>query len=826
MLITVKYLSLIRSFFLLLLVNLTFVVSVNAQKTIVSGKVFDKDTKEPLPFVNLVFKDSKVGTSTDLDGNFRIETYYATDTLTASAVGYGKLKLAVEMDKTQTLDFAMTSGIEIETVTIKYDKKDENPAHPIMRNVVRNKRINNREKLEAYEYETYNKIEFDVNNINEDFKNKRVMRPFQFVFDNIDSSEAKPFLPLFMTESLSSFYYRKNPKSSKEIIKATKVSGVKNESVSQFLGDMYQNVNVYDNYIQAFGKSFISPVTDYWQISYKYFLVDSAIIDNKYKCYKIHFKPRRESELTFIGDMWIHDTTYAVKQIEATISGDANINFINEFSVYQEYNQVEKEVWMLTNDKLVVDFYVSNKAIGFYGRKTTSYKDFNINKPQGDAFYKGADNIIVHDSANKQSDEFWNEARHMELSENEKNIYSMVDTIKQIPAFRTYVDIISLVITGYKVWGKFEVGPYFNTYSWNVIEGHRFRLGGRTSNDFSTRLMLEGYLAYGTKDEKFKYNAAFLYFLSKNPRQFIGANYSKDVQQLGQGDNAWRQDNLITSLFRRNPANQLNGFEETNLYYEREWIKGFSTRLTLSERRIWALGDLDFGQDSEGGRNPNIQTSEVSLHTRFAYKEKFVSGEFNRVSLGSKYPVIQVRYNAGLKGVLDSEYEYHKVRLNIRDKTVINPIGYTEWLVEGGKIWGTLPFPLLELHNGNETYTYDVTAFNLMNFYEFVSDEYVSFAVTHHFDGLFLNKIPLMRKLKWREVASSKGVMGNLSSANKAEASFPEGLNSLTKPYFEAGLGIENIFRLIRIDGLWRLSYLDNPDITRFGIRGTLQFSF
>ncbi len=562
-------------------------------------------------------------------------------------------------------------------------------------------------------------------------------------------------------------------------------------------------------------------------LSYKYFLTDSSLIDDRYWCYKIHFKPRRESELTFIGDMWIHDTTYAVKQIEATISGDANINWINEFSVYQEYNQVSKEVWMLTTDKLVIDFTASNRTMGFYGRKTASYRNFHINQPKVDAFYNGVDNIIVDDSANLHSEEFWEESRHMDLSENEKNIYAMVDTIRQIPAFRTYVDIIQLVVTGYKVWGNVEIGPYFNLYSWNQIEGHRFRFGGRTSNDFSKRLMIEGYTAYGTRDEKFKYGAGFQYFLSKKPRQLVGARYRWDVEQLGQGDNAWRNDNILASFLRRNPANQLNGYQEFKVFYEREWFNGFSNRLELNRREIWGLGDLSFRPpEINGPRDGRITTSEITLHSRFAYKEKFVSGEFNRVSLGAELPILQARYSLGLKDVFNSEYNYHILRINLRDKTVINPIGYSEWIVEGGKIWGQLPYPLLELHNGNETYAYDLSAFNLMNFYEFVSDEYVSFSLTHHFNGLFLNKIPLMKKLKWREVASIRGVAGNLDDKNRAELPFPNDLFSLSQPYYEAGVGIENILKILRVDGLWRLSYLDNPDVTQFGVRGTLQFTF
>lgn len=825
----------LRLAFVRLLCTLAFVVAgvaAWAQTTVVSGRVFDAETKEPLPFVNVSFKGSKIGTITDIDGNYSLETYYATDSLTASFVGYKPHTKAIKRDKQQVVDFPLTAGsIELQEVTIKYEKT-ENPAHPIIRRVIRNKKINNREKLSAYEYEVYNKIEFDINNINEEFKERRVMRPFDFVFDHIDSSEAKPFLPIFITEALSKYHYRKNPKAEKEIVEAARVSGVENESVSQFLGDMYQNVNIYDNYINAFGKSFVSPISDFGFFSYRYYLLDSAKIDNRYWCYKIKFQPKRKHELTFDGEMWIHDTTYAVKQIQATISGQANINWINEFRVRQEYNQVAPEVWMLTNDQLIVDFYVSNKTVGFYGRKTSSYKDFEVNKPRDESFYSGPDNIVIADSARDKSDEFWQTARHDTLSENEQLIYHLVDTIKDVPAFRTYVDIIQLAISGYYVWGNVELGPYFTTYSFNQVEGSRFRFGGRTSNDFSTRLELSGYLAYGIRDERFKYGAAFRWFVkkSKKPRLILGGRYENDIQQLGQGDNALQEDNIIASVFRRNPATKLNGYEIGEAYLDWEPFQGFTTRVTARSNRIWPLGTLVFERtDAEGITTPvnNIQTTEVNLLTRFAYKEKFVAGEFDRISLGTEYPIVAAQYAYGIPNALGGEYEYHKLRLSVRDKLKLNPFGYSDIVAEAGKIWGTLPYPLLELHNGNETYSYDETAFNLMNFFEFVSDEYASLSVTHHFNGLFLNKIPLMNKLKWREVASVKGVWGRLSDDNRTELDFPTTLHTLgAKPYWEGGVGIENILKVLRIDVLWRGAYLDNPGIAKWGIRGMFVFQF
>ncbi|NQV51791.1 MAG: carboxypeptidase-like regulatory domain-containing protein [Flavobacteriales bacterium] len=802
-----------------------------AQKTIVTGKVLDAASGEPLPFVNVFFKDSKIGTASDINGYYRIETYYPTDSLVASMVGYSRIAHKVKEDLAQVVDFKMpVSGIALGEVMVVGDRKEKDPALEIMKRVVRNKKANNREKLDAYEYSVYNKIEFDMNNIGEDFKNRRVMRPFEFIFENIDStSEEKPFLPIFLTESKSHYFYTRTPKNSKELIEATKVAGIKNESVSQFLGDMYQNTNIYDNYIGAFGKSFVSPIADLGNLSYKYFLLDSAVLDNRYKCYKIAFLPRRKGEMVFEGEMWVHDTTFAVKQIEATIRKDANINWINGFKVYHEYNQVAPEVWMLTKENVVVDFNVSEKAVGFYGRKTTIYDDFTINEPKDEAFFQAFSNIEVAEDANEKSSGYWEEQRPEELSATESQIYQMVDTIQHIPAFRTYVDIITLFVTGYKEFKYVDLGPYFTFVSYNQIEGLRLRVGGKTNADFSTRLEFSGYIAYGLKDQLIKYSGGNRIFLSKKPRQILSLSHRRDLEQLGVSANAWQTDNILSSVFRRTPNNQLNAFEEYKIGYDIEFLPGWSAAIGFNRRDIWSVGSIPFQQEASDGtlRNINrLSTSEVRVSTRVALGEKFLNGELDRVSLGTKNPIIRAEAAFGIKGFLSGEYEYQRVSINLQDRIEFNPIGMSDITLEVGKIWGRLPFPLLQLYSGNETYFYDAYAYNLMNFYEFVGDQWASVFWVHHFNGLLFNKLPLFRKLKWREVASMRAAIGDLSDKHSSEMVFPQDLFNLDKPYVEVGAGIENILKIFRVDALWRLTYLNNPDVVPFGIRTTFQIDF
>ncbi|MBU2649288.1 MAG: hypothetical protein KKA81_00005, partial [Bacteroidetes bacterium] len=640
----------------------------------------------------------------------------------------------------------------------------------------------------------------------------------------------KAYLPIFLTETLSDFYYSSDPPGKVEVIKASKISGVENESITQFLGDLYQNVNIYDNYITLFEKNFVSPIANFGLGYYKYYLIDSAYIGNKW-CYQMMFKPRRKQELTFTGEMWIHDTTFAVKKVEMTIADDANLNFVNELGIRQEFDRVDGKQWMITKDYIVVDFNVienSKRTVGFFGHRTTMYKDFVFNQPKEKQFYNVPVDVVVKEDARSKDDEFWSDARHEDLSEKEEGIYEMVDSIKNVPLFRSYVDFFYMAFNGYLKWGNVEIGPYYKMASYNEIEGLRLRLGGRTSNKFSTKLMLTGHLAYGTADDQFKYNLGFLYLYSKNPRRGFSAEYTYDIEQLGSSINAFSEDNLFSSFFRRNPANKLSMVQEFDTYYEHEWFPGFSNTLNLIHRRVYPVGDTRFVIYENGTTTvkSSLITSEVRLDTRFAYKEKFVMGEFERISLGTNYPVLSLSYGYGIPGLLNGEYEYHRLQLGVRQWFNLFSFGWSKYIFETGRIWGTLPYPLLKMLPGNETFLFDEYAYNLMNYYEFLTDAYISLYYTHHFDGLILNKIPLMRKLKWRTVAHARGVIGNLSDENKNYSEFPGVLSDLEKPYYEAGVGIENIFKIFRVDAIWRLTHREESNGDNFALFLSFWFSF
>jgi hypothetical protein len=815
-----------------------------SQVTKIMGTVTDKKSNEPIPFVTIAFKGTQTGTTTDFNGTYSLEVKKAGDSVSASCLGYIPVAKKVIKNKFQVIDFELSSvSLTLQEVVIKPGK---NPAEIILEKIIKNKKFNDENSIDYYQYEVYNKVQIDVNNITDRVERSKLFKSFNFIFNYVDTSSVngKRYLPIFISEVISDYYHRKSPKTNREIVKATRNSGIDNKSITQFLGNLYLNINIYDNYIKLLDKNFISPVSDFGLGFYKYYLLDSSYIGNKW-CYKIMFKPRRKQELTFTGNMWVNDSSWAVRKVNLRIADDANINFVNDIVCNQEYSLIDKKHWMLAKEDFIIDFNLivnSKKTLGFYGHKKVSYNKFVFETPAVKKIYDYPDDVIVKDEAFDKSEDYWLKNRHDTLDKKEQGVYKMVDSLNKVPAFNTYVKLIKMLSTGYYPAGNFEFGTYLQLYSFNQLEGNRIRLGVRSSNKFSTSFMPEAYLAYGFGDKKFKYGGGLKYMFSKTPRRDIGFYYEKDLEQLGESLNSFIDDNILASLLRRSPNNKLTPYEEYKGYYEHEWFNGFSNTINFFRRNMNPLKlntepRFQFiGNSGEIINMNSITTSEFRFDMRFAYKEKYLKGEFERINITTYYPVLNIQYTHGFKGLWNGDFNCKKLVIGLEQWFNVRSFGYSSYIIEAGKVWNTLPFPLLKLLEGNETISFDPYSFNRMNYYEFVADEYLSFYYSHHFDGYFLNHIPLMRKLKWREVCWFKGVVGRLSNSNydynKIEME-KVGMNPLTKPYFETGLGVENIFKVFRVDATWRLSYLKsedfyNPSIHQtpspFGIMVTFQF--
>lgn len=806
----------------LFLVHLSF-----GQVTKIRGIVTDAGTKEPIPFVNISFLHNPAGTVTNTEGEYFIETRNPGDTLYFTFVGYEKQKYKITVNKFQVINISLVPlTYELEEAIIVPGK---NPAHRILDSIIVNKKNNNPDKLESYSYELYNKLELDLNNVDEKLQNRSIFNQFQFIFDYVDTSAitGKSYLPFFITESISDYYFRKTPSLERENIKANKISGIDNESVSQYTGKMYQKINIYDNYIRIFEPGFVSPIANSGLLYYKYYLIDSTVIDGLW-CYNISFVPKRKQERVFRGNFWVHDTTFAIKEIQMRLSTDANINYINDFLIEYKFKRINENDWFMNYEKLFVDFNLTDRSTGFFGRKTSLYKNIRINEPIPDSIDQKNDFVLINENTINNDESYWQDIRPVPLTPKEQSVYAMVDSIQQVPIYKTYEKIVGMFAMYHYVVGPLELGPYYKIYSFNGVEGDRIRLGGRTSNDFSTKLMISAYGAYGFQDEKFKYSLGTMYIFNKNPRLTTSISYKDDIEQLGMSHSALTEDNFFGSLLQTGSNDKLTYVQELKANIEKEWFQGFSTTLDFTHKRIVHTPEVPFQLTTANGVSffHNIKTSELNLNIRWAQKEKYLYGEFERVSLGTIYPEFNLNLTAGIPDIIESDYEYYKINFNISHKFPISPLGYMKYILDAGILFGDVPYPLLKLHEGNESYVFDKYSFNMMNYYEFASDKYVSLYAEHHFQGFFLNKIPLIQKLKLREVVSGKILIGELSSRHQSIMDYPENLYAVNDPYIEVSAGLENILKIFRIDGVWRLTHLQHENIDHFRLQITVQIVF
>lgn len=814
-----------------------------AKGYVIEGFITDYTTSEPLSFATLHFKNTGIGMRTDIEGKFKfVLADLPSDTLVISNLGYSKKMIAINKDvNNQVFKIELERGsVQIKNVIFKYDK---NPGLTLVKKVIKNKPINNYDKADNYSYEVYNKLEMDINKIpKKSFKISPILKKFSFVQNYIDStSEDRPFLPLFLTETLSDYYYQKKPKKTKEVIKGSRISGYKNQSVSQMLGSMYQNINFYDNVIPIFNVGFVSPIANDAASFYKYEITDTQWVHNKL-CYQVAFMPKRSGEHTFNGDFWVHDTDFAIQKMNMIVTKEQNINWINKVTMMQEFTCLEDTLWFLTKDKFYVDFLPphGDKVAGFLGRKTTTYKNIVVNNAEIEKFIeakKNKANTEIEEDALNRKEDYWNQVRHDSLTKNEKSIYKMIDTIQSLPIYKKYYTLFYLLGTGIKEVGPLEIGPIYNLYSRNTVEGPRFRFSLGTTPKLFKDIYLKGYIAYGTLDQRIKYNASMLWLLKRQPRRFIYAEYKHDIDNsVSQYDDAGSLDNIFSTIGRKaNIPWKLAFTDKKRIEFYNSFFNGFSTLLSFENKQFTPYAPLPYlgiFYKSDGLPSTTISSTEIGLECRLAYREEFIEGNYYRTSLGTSYPIIRTYIGVGLKNVLGSNSSYTKLRLTISDNLKLKRAGSIYYNIFAGKIFGTQPYPILEVHPGNEFNYYNLHSFSMMYRYEYISDLYAGAIIEHSLGSLFFKYIPLIKKMKVRTFYNIKGVYGDLSEANQL-LNFNKGyyFQSLAKsPYLELGTGIENIFKVLRVDFVWRLLPYRTPTNDaynrRFGIFGSIKFAF
>jgi hypothetical protein len=840
---------------LLLLLSL-FAGQVFAQNTVVKGKVLDAKTGQPIPFVTVFFDESGITAATDAKGAFVIETEKEYTMLKVITLGYKPQSREVVPGKEQMVEIRLLPDTrQLDEVTVKSRKtryrNKNNPAVELIRNVIDHKPENRKEGFDYYEYEKYEKIQFALSNVTEKFQNKKIFKKFQFVFENLDTTKlaGKPVLPVYLKESLSDVRYRKSPAAKKELIKANKMVAfegyVDNQGLDAYMKYLYQDINIYDNSIMLLTNQFLSPIANLSPTFYKFFITDT-VTENNTRFVKLEFVPRNHSDFLFQGYMYVTlDGSYAVAKIDMGVNKDINLNWVKELKITQDFEKNGALGYTLVKDEFSADFGLTNGKMGFFGQRSSFYRQFLLNEKRPDSFYTGGP-VEVLDSADFQSSDYWTRNRHVELSASEKGVYTTIDSIKKVPAFKRSLDVIVLLFSGYKTIGPwFDMGPISTFYSFNPVEGFRLRFGGRTTTTFSKKINFESYAAYGFKDQKWKYYFGTTYSLTKHsiyefPVKSLKLSYQRETKIPGQELQFVQEDNFLLS-FKRGANDKWLYNDIVSFEYLSEYKNHFSFALGYKNWIQQPAGGLHYNlQDYNTVETDleNLQTSELSLTLRWAPAEKFYQGKTYRIPVSFKNPIFTLRYIQGVKGLLGGEYDYQNISLNVSKRFYLSQFGYTDVAVEGGQIFGTVPFPLLAVHRANQTYAYQLQSYNLMNFLEFVSDQYVGINIDHAFNGFFFNKIPLLRKLKWREAITAKILYGGVSSRNDPEKNsdlfrFPVAEDgtpltySLSKqPYIEGSVAIANIFKFFRVDLVKRFTYLDHPGISELGIRARFKFDF
>ncbi len=828
--------------FIIFLIALSF-GTLKAQITI-KGKVTDVSSSEPIPFATVYVKGTANGVTTDFNGEYKIETGKQFDSLTVQYLGYkSKTKRINKSLNVVQLDFQLSpSSNQLQEVTILMG---ENPAWPILRKVISHKQKNSNNNLPALEYQTYTRSEICLDNISDKLKKNLVIGNIAKIIDNaqkVAGEDGKPVIPVFVSEVISKNYFRNNPKKSKESILNSKISGIAladNSIINQFVGSGLQNVNFYNNFSNILTKDFVSPICDEWKINYKYFLVDSTFINDRF-CYEIKFYPKNKFDLAFAGKMWIDKLDYSLIRMDAQINKEANINYVEKIKVQHEFKKIDS-TWFISNSRIVVDLAeLSDLSSGVLIKTNSNYHHYSFVNPQPLSFFDTPIEINTTDSLALQN---FDSIRPVALTQDEKKMYSIIDSIKNIPKVRSWLETLDLIISGYKSFGKIEFGPYPYLYAYNLFEHHRFRIGFRTTQEFNKNWIIRGYLAASTGGPiHFKPELEVSRIMSRKRYCELGAKYHFDAEQIGiTSDFLALNSGLATSIFAA--ASRFGKFiypyylQEFSLYCNTELIAGLTQNFTIQNRFYKPVFSFECKVDPENAadsRTKNcFQVSELVYDFRYSPGEVAMRSKRNKrfkVRVNRNNFIYNLRYTYGSK--LLGDYEYHKISAGISRSFMFGFLGRSTITLSGGYTPSRIPFPLLFIHQGNQSYLYLNNAFNQMNYLEFVSDKYASLTWQHNFEGLFFNRVPLIQKWGWRTHASGKVLFGSLSDENrnmqvdKTQAGLPitpiNGLN-INTPYIEVGYGVSNILKCLRVDFIHRLTYLDHKDVSPFSVKFSIE---
>ena len=852
----------IKSFLLFLLLGCC--ISVSAQN--IQGVVTDSLTNEPIPYLSVFYEGKGVGSITDNDGNYKVETRKGWNKLTFSAVGYVTKVLNIIPGVTKNLNVRMRpDDIMLDEVVVKpkrekYSRKN-NPAVELMKKVIAHKKNNKLSENDYYQYNKYQKITMSLNDVTPEMLEKGMYKKMPFLKDQIELCEEtnKFILPISVDETASQKIYRKHPKSEKTIIKGMSSTGVNElfatgDMLSTVLKDVFTDVNIYDNDIRLLQYPFISPISSSDAISfYKFYIMDTTFVD-KDKCFHLTFVPNNSQDFGFTGHLYVlADSSYTVKKCTMNLPKKSGVNFVDNMDIIQEFEQLPNGEWVLKTDDMIVEMTLMKIMQGFQIRRTTRYSDYAFDElPQQLFKRKGAE--IKEADAMMRGDDFWNQYRPVPLTQTESSMDMLVKRLEQMPGFKYVIFVLKAFIENFVETGtkehpsKVDIGPVNTMISNNYIDGLRLRMSAQTTANLNPHLFLKGYYAYGFKDHRSKYMGEVEYSFNKKeylPREFpknsITFSYQYDVMSPTDKFLKTDKDNVFVS-FKTSTVDQMSYVRNIALKYENETQFGLKTTVEVKHSTDEPTGGLAYiTNDDQKTLVPEIQTMEASLAFRYAPGETFVNTKQRRIPVSFDAPVFTLSHTTGFKGVLGGEYNFNLTEVGLYKRFWFSSWGKIDMFVKGGAQWNKVPFPLLIMPAANLSYILQRETFNLINNMEFLNDRYASLDVSWDLNGKIFNRIPLLKKLKWREAIGFKMLYGHLTDKNNPMKHpgdselflFPTRDGRPTSfvmdpktPYMECSVGIHNIFKILHIDYVRRLNYLDHPDANKWGVRFMVMMTF
>lgn len=823
--------------------------------TTVKGLVIDSISHEPIPYTAIFFRGSDKGLLTNENGEFNMTTSANFISLSISTMGYKEKEIYVDKGRINELIIELVpTGVALKEVVVNYKKdkysKKNNPAVIFMEKLRDRRNLYDPKNHEYYSYDKHTKINLGLNNFSEEQKKNWIMKKFSFIFDYLDTSEVsgKPILNVSVKEKISTEYFRKKPHSEKELVKGNKSAGIDEvfdqESIQRFLEDVFREVNIFENDITIMQNRFVSPLSNIGVNYYKYYLTDTIPVDGV-KCIELSFVPFTPESFGFTGRIYVplEDTTMFIKRIKLNVPKSINLNYVENIYMSQDFEKAPDGSRLKIKDDMIVEFEIMPSTQGLYARRLTKYRNHSFEEPQNVEIFEKEGRTIVAENALYMPEQFWNDNRQIPIKANENSVGKMIVRLREVPAFYWTEKVVVTLVSGYIPTkdenSKFDFGPMNTTVSGNPVEGLRLRVGGMTTANLSKNLFSRGYLAYGFGDKKIKYQAELEYSFNDKkyhsmefPVHSIKASHSYDVDQIGQHYFFTNADNVFLA-FKRQKNDKMTYLRSSNLQYTLETQSGFSVSAGFKFDTQEATKWLPF-EDGYGNVYRKYDEASFNVTLRYAPGEKFYQTKNYRIPINLDAPVFSVTQTFAPKGFLGSMTTINKTELSVQKRFWFSAFGYTDIILKAGKIWSEVNYPNLLIPNANLSYTIQPESYTLMNAFEFANDQYLSWDLTYWANGAIFNRIPLIKYLKLREVFSFRGLYGKLSEQNNPEFNnnlfrFP--LNTKCKPmekkpYMEVGVGLDNIFTILRVDYVWRLTYRDTPGVDRSGLRVQLHFTF